>query len=307
MFLYNINYPRYEAELCNLEMKYIFGEVPAQKTFTSQIKINPDRSPFIKFSIGILQTGDTFEELLNNVGELEHLQGTYKVKFAGDSHGIDFNKRHELEGEIAYAIGGKVDIHEPEVTYGIAHFEDKWLLGIYLKNNGIWRMHESKPYYYSNALNTRIARTLINFAIDNNMKARLLDPCCGVGTVVMEGLSMGIDIKGYDINPKIVYNARRNLEYFEYPDVIDRGNLHELQGSYDGIIIDLPYGISSTMGSDERRDIIRSASRITNRIVIVSIEDIDEYLEDTGFTIEDSCKVSKMRFVRQISICKRNS
>ena len=40
----------------------------------------------------------------------------------------------------------------------------------------------------------------------------MIDPCCGIGTVVIEALEQGIDIKGYELVYKIGMNAK--LKFF---------------------------------------------------------------------------------------------
>lgn len=48
---------------------------------------------------------------------------------------------------------------------------------------------------------------------------RLLDPCCGSGTVLVAGLAQGHDCIGSDIRGEFVGRTRENLEYMEFsPD-----------------------------------------------------------------------------------------
>ena len=41
-----------------------------------------------------------------------------------------------------------------------------------------------------------MARALVNIAMKDNEEGTLIDPCCGVGTVVIEALDLGIKVKG---------------------------------------------------------------------------------------------------------------
>lgn len=47
------------------------------------------------------------------------------------------------------------------------------------------------PIPFSNSLDIRLARTLINIAGENDISKTIIDPCCGMGTVVLEGLALG--------------------------------------------------------------------------------------------------------------------
>lgn len=63
------------------------------------------------------------------------------------------------------------------------------------------------------AISIRLAKILINLsqAKDN---CELLDPFCGIGTILQEALLMGINATGIDSSPEKVDAARKNLEWF---------------------------------------------------------------------------------------------
>ena len=55
--------------------------------------------------------------------------------------------------------------------------------------------HDDKPNTFSNSLDIRLARTLVNLAAGDNDQVTIVDPCCGMGTVVLEGLALDLDIE----------------------------------------------------------------------------------------------------------------
>ena len=85
---------------------------------------------------------------------------------------------------------------------------DKWIFGDYVKSEAVWYRHQKKPHGYSTALNTRVARAVVNIAIPNPSNIKAIDPCCGIGTVLVEARSMGINIVGSDRNHLILPGAR---------------------------------------------------------------------------------------------------
>ena len=149
-----------------------------------------------------------------------------------------------------------------------------------------------------------MARALVNIAVGNNLELKLVDPCCGIGTVVIEALSMNIDVNGYEINNNIAQYAQRNLEFFGYNNVITNGDMHRIEEKYDVVIIDIPYGLFKPTTLKEQTDIIKTARKIADKLVIVTFEDMDKYIKGVGFNILDTCYVSKGKFVRYISICE---
>ncbi|MCK5608601.1 hypothetical protein KAR91_42355 [Candidatus Pacearchaeota archaeon] len=58
----------------------------------------------------------------------------------------------------------------------------------------------------------KLAQILINLT---GVKGCVWDPFCGSGTLVMEGLLMGRDMIGSDINPKHVEGAKQNVEWLK--------------------------------------------------------------------------------------------
>ena len=181
--------------------------------------------------------------------------------------------------------------------------EDGYLVE-YERNDYEWHLHDNKPYSYSNSLSIRVARALVNIAVKNNLECKLIDPCCGVGTVVIEALSMGINVKGYEINKSIAENAQRNLEFFGYENVITSGDMHTIEEKYDVAIIDMPYGLFTATTLEKQIALMKTARRITNKLVIVTFEDMDTHIIEAGFNIVNKCYVSKGKFKRYINICE---
>lgn len=60
----------------------------------------------------------------------------------------------------------------------------------------------------------KLAQIMINLAGKNTNKGQILyDPFCGVGTVLMEGVLMGYQTVGSDINEQVLQKAQTNLEW----------------------------------------------------------------------------------------------
>ena len=76
----------------------------------------------------------------------------------------------------------------------------------------------------------RLAKILINLLGIRN--GTLLDPFCGIGTVLQEAMLMGFDIRGVDINGQCVKSAKKNLEWIgkEYKIEISSLDKKVIQG-----------------------------------------------------------------------------
>lgn len=304
-YLYIINYPSFEEELCRMEMKHIFGIIPKRKYFFSNNYIAPSRSPFIKQCLSVIYSGDSVEEIVRKIKENNLSYENFKVCYIKiGQEDVNYAEQLAILRDIGFVINGFADIHNPEVLLGISKVEDKWIFGVYEKNDYLWHAHDKKPYSYSNGLGLRMAKAIVNIAVGNELNRTVIDPCCGVGTVVIEGLDLGVEIKGYEINPSIGQNAKENLGFFGYKDVITIGDMHSIKDSYDVAIVDIPYGLFSPTTVEEQRNIIETSRRIAKKMIIITFEDMDNHINAAGFHILDKCSVSKGSFRRYIIVCE---
>lgn len=304
-YFYIINYNReFEEELCNMEMNSLFRIRPNNKQFFSNKYINPSRSPFIKEVIKIKYEEDTLEEILLNIEKDKLSYEKFKVCYIKNefSH-INYDERLKSIRKIGLIINGEADIHNPDIMLGLTKVNGKWIFGEYEKNDFEWHIHDRKPYSYSNSLSLRVARALVNIAVEDNIDKKFIDPCCGVGTVVIEALSMGINAAGWELNESIAENAKKNLEFFGYDNVITNGDMTSINERFDTAVIDMPYGLFTPITKAEQESIIRASRNITQRLIIVTFEDMSKMIKNAGFEILDTAHVSKGKFKRYISIC----
>ncbi|WP_243156167.1 RsmD family RNA methyltransferase [Clostridium sp. C2-6-12] len=304
-YFYSINYPKFEEELCKLEMECLFNEVNNGKYIVSDFCINPSRSPFIKDRISIIYEEDSLEEIVQKIIKDKLSYDDFKVCYIKvENTDVSYEERLASVSKIGFVINGLPSIHNPKIMIGISKVNGRWIMGEYERNNFEWHIHDKKPYSYSNSLGLRVAKALVNIAVKNNLDCTLIDPCCGVGTVVIEALSMGIKVKGYEINKHIAENAKKNLEFFGYENVITYGDMHTIEEKYDVAIIDLPYGLFTPITLKEQVALIKTARRITKKLVLVTFENMDGHIIDSGFNIIQKSYVCKGKFKRYINICE---
>lgn len=305
-YFYFINCSEMEKELCEMEMKSIFNKVPKQKYLFSYKNFNPSRSPFIKLKINIIYIKDSLNEIIDNIKEDKLCYDDFKVNYIKSEDGdVSYKERLNAAKEIGFVITGFPDIHNPKIELAITKVNEKWIFGELIKNDFKWQSHNDKPHSYSNAIPVRMARALVNIAIGDNKNLKLVDPCCGVGTVVIEALDLGINVKGYEISKPIACNARNNIEFLGYKrDIITSGNMHDINEVFDVAILDIPYGLYSPITLEEQVNIINTARRIANKLVIITFEDMDNLIISAGFKIIDKCYMTKGSMKREIAICE---
>lgn len=298
-----------EISLCQLELRSLFGMETQANLFKTDILVDVSRSPFIKERIDVMYEGDKLADIYEQVEQLDLGSATFKAIFVktndlapGDK--VEYAERRAIEREIGMHIEGEADINRPDLLYGIVAFGGRWYFGSYHKNTALWLHHMKKPRSYSIALSTRVARAAVNIAVPRPEGIRAIDPCCGIGTVLVEALSMGIDMVGRDINHFIARGARENLAFFGLEGVVTRGDIADIAETYDAAIVDMPYNLYSKITPEEQFSLLLHARRIAKRVVVVSIEAIDEMIGNAGFTITDRCIARKGLFSRHLLVCE---
>lgn len=305
MNFYTFNYSKFTADLCKLEMKILFNQLKEEKYIFSDVLIKPSRSPFIKERIAVIFEGDTLNSLVEQVLANKFAADQFRVTYvqAEGTH-VDYKERLRSGRELGTAILGQAHIRKPRVTFGVTRVNGKWFFGAYEKNDYSWHHHDNKPHTYSSSLNFRVARALVNIGMGQDTTQTLIDPCCGVGTIVLEALSMDIDARGYEINTPVASNARQNLSFFGYPDVITAGDMHTIENHFDVAIIDIPYGLYRPITAEEQLEIIKTARRISNRMILVTFVNMDKMIREAGFALLEKAQVSKGKLVRYVNVCE---
>lgn len=303
-YLYTTNFSDLERGLCGMEMKSLFGIEQSSKDFYSSVYVDPSRSPFIKHCISILYTGATLAGLQEKIargGLKAEKFKVYYIDIEGENPG--FHEKRLLEGGTGKCIEGNAEMKEPAVIFGITKKEGLLIFGYCESNDCHWQKHKIKPCSYSNSLSVEVSRALVNIAVPQIGSFTLIDPCCGVGTVLVEALDQGIAAQGYEINRCIGGNARINLEHLGLRDVVTIADMNSITKHYDAAVLDLPYGVFTSIKPSEQLSLIKSTRRIADRAVIVTFEEMSEIISGCGFRIEDSCTVTKGKFTRHIYLC----
>ena len=298
-----------ELTLCQMEMRALFGRDTELPFLKSSVEIDPSRSPFIKERLDVLCEGDNLQDIIEQVKHIQLKGVTFKVIFAkindlDESEKIHFAERREIERSVGLSMNGEADLDHPDLIFGIALLGGRWYFGTYHTSKSIWWHHLKKPREYSTALSTRVARAVVNIAIPNPKGIQAIDPCCGIGTVLVEALSMGIHIVGRDINPLATDGSRENIAYFGYKCDVETGPISDITKRYDVAIIDMPYNLLTHATPEEQLSILQHARRIAEKLVVVTSEEMDAMIHEAGFTIMDRCETRKSLFTRQILLCK---
>lgn len=308
-YIYSFKYNTHHQELCKLESRQIFEEEEKNNLLFSSTNIDPSISPFIRSKFEIILSSNNYQTLLEDIQkENIHVEG-FKAEYLildGDKTG--YKQRLNKLRDVGYRIEGDPDYYSPSIIYSICNYDELWYFGILVKHNPDWMKHKTKPCSFSSSINMEIAKTLVSISSQGNKSKHLLDACCGVGTIMLEACLSEINIEGCDVNWKACKNTRENLAHFNYTANVFRSDIKDIDKRYDAAIIDLPYNLYAYSTDEITYNIISSVAKLTDRIVIVSISDIEALIKKSGLLISDFCLVDKLgnaKFKRHIWVCEK--
>ncbi|WP_025786300.1 TRM11 family methyltransferase [Sporosarcina sp. D27] len=298
-----------EIELCRLEMRAFFNKDTHENFIFSETCIDPSRSPFMKERLDVLVTCNSIQEVADYVSTFTDDGQRFLIRCLntmtlGETAKIAHPDRRKVERSIGMVMPGEADLFQPDILYGIVQIGQQFLFGNLTESISVWRQHVKKPEMYSTALSTRVARAVSNIAVPHTEGVKAIDPCCGIGNVLVEALSMGIDMDGRDINPLAVLGSRKNIEHFGLAGDVMHGPIEEAPGHYDSAVIDMPYNLYTHVTREQQASILQAARTLTDKLVIVTIESMDDLLIDAGFEIVDRCIAKKAHFEREIVVCR---
>ena len=207
--------------------------------------------------------------------------------------------------KIAYMVGGVIrgrpHLDEPRVIFlTVVTDETVWFGKLLSESDSRWVAHSKRPHVTSSSLPTRLARAIVNLIASPG--DRLLDPCCGTGTIVLEAAQMGIDAVGYDINVRMVGATQKNLNHYSLRADVQLGDARQIGGRFDAVATDLPYGIGLTEDTAGEREILKRVRQLAPRVAFAHTRDLSSDLVNVGYRVEKVVPAPKHTMVRNIFI-----
>jgi tRNA (guanine10-N2)-dimethyltransferase len=121
------------------------------------------------------------------------------------------------------------------------------------------RRTQHRPFFRSYGMQPRKSRCLVNLSGVQSGQ-RLLDPCCGTGSSLIEAALLGVHAYGSDSDPRAVAGSRENLAALGLDAslrVLDARRLDAWGVTFDAIVSDLPYGLSASLAGARSRELYR--------------------------------------------------
>ncbi len=205
-----------------------------------------------------------------------NIQGEVAVKSSRTGEKIEGWSSQIIAGEIGGVLveaGRKINLSNPDVTLRVhllapsnrtMHPDDfsatpvvAWGITIHDGDDWATRTAPNRPYFKPVSLDPKLARTMVNLACPNG--GTLLDPFCGTGGLIVEGILCNIDCYGSDLAWPMVTGTRENAKWAQERGgkgefLIRNGSALELSKTwdehFDGFVFDPPYGRNAWKSTD---------------------------------------------------------
>jgi len=201
------------------------------------------RSTYVRIGGKIV---DTFSDLFSELDlTLLHKSDTFACRAINlSSKRIEVSSIEKTVGAtIKQASGAKVSLSNPALTVYLIFTDNHNYLGYSTKI--LVQKRPKKIIKSPFELNWKLSRAMVNLSGLNEDEI-LCDPFCGTGTILLEAESMGIKSIGIDFDKKMCDVTKKNLAENGYHSKIINDRYERIKKiSFDGIVTDLPYGISS--------------------------------------------------------------
>lgn len=300
-YLYLTAVPDRLTELVAAECIALTGAAPDTHGIAiSEHCVDVRRGAYLKSCCEILFETASLAGLRSHLRSADLYADEFRVSIVKKPKSLKVNAM-ELARDLGSAIGGRANLNNPKVTFlAVLTPEKIWFGRLLSESDNMWFAHNQRPYVTSSSLPARLACVLVNLVARPG--DRLLDPCCGTGTIVLSAAHSGIRAVGYDLNPRMIGATTKNLQHFGLTADVALADAREVRGQFDAIATDLPYGINLTKDRSQDIEILANLRTCAPKAGFIDLRDLSKPLNDLGYRVEAVLPVPKLSIVRRIFI-----
>ena len=298
-FFYLLSGTPEERELAALELWALSGVRASGACGEGPVAVDLGGAAYVRLCAETIATAGSLDELVATV----QAQGLTFEGFRIEVHRPApraAEGRPEIVTRLADSWAGQPDLDRPRVRLAVVAQRGSWRLGrLVSESHGDWRVN-LPPGDYSAALPAQLARALVNLVAAPG--DTLLDPCAGVGTVVIQAAQRGVRALGVEIIKKLAGHAADHVRACGVGGLIVAGDGRTWGGHFDAAVADLPYGRCSVISEGLYPALLGNLRKIADRAAIVSAEPLDELLAECGWRLRGVAHVPAGTLVRHVHL-----
>jgi len=301
MYLYLASRSESEKRLVEAECAAMTGASPDERGIAlAEVEADVSRAAYLKTCVRVIVHAADLPNLYTQLERAKLSSEGFRVSVERIPSRLPLDSQAVMH-QIGARIGGHPNLSDPRTIFlVVATPEEIWLGEVKSESTGSWGEHSQKMHPYSSALPTRLARAMVNLVATPG--DRIIDPCCGSGTILIEAASMGIKAVGCDINPKLVTISIDNLRYFGLEGMIILADARNISGNFDAVVTDLPYGRNCPMDEQLCSEILQNLKNLAPKAAVVAGEDMSKSLSQMGYDVRSVTPVPKTSLIRYIHV-----
>jgi len=301
-YFYHYSYEDGEQAIATTLFHLLFPQQIYESYFFSDITYDPNYCVHLHYRIDLLCRADSLEELIINAQQLPLT--SFHLQYLTTTDDFTYPQRLTITKHIAELLPGTGQLTNAVDTLYWGYHDQCWFIGHKHENHYAYRIRKQRPFQYSNALPTRLCHSIMVLIDQSFIRPSIIDPCCGVGTLLIEGLIAQQRIKGYEINPLIAQHGNANLQHFGLPPVIEIKDMTSSDEHFDLVIMDIPYGHYNPFEYQSQQNLLSHCPQLAPFLLLISLEDPKTSLNQLGYQIIMQTSTTKAKFTRLITLAK---
>jgi len=260
------------------------------------------RSAYLRVGGSLIARAPTLEALSEEIRRKGCRFDAFRIEYIRLGNAPSGSSREGILAVADALEGSYPNLDSPRTRLALIASEGEYLFGaILVEPDRSYERHNQKPYTTSSSLPSRLSRALVNLVAVPG--AVVLDPCCGVGSILLEAAAMGARVIGCDWNVRMAGMARANLAHYGYAGTVHCADARAWTTPVDAVVTDLPYGRNTVAREEVVRGILAAVARVAPRAVFVAMGDLRSWMEDAGFRQVKVYAVPKYKgFVRRVHV-----
>jgi len=279
------------------------GRRCAEKLVEAECGADPSKTGYLAAGMELLAHGKDLASACRALSERDVASDGFAIDVRRVPRGLKIRRR-EIAGALAAVLHGRPNLSRPSERFlAVATADGVWFGRALVAAEPDWHRLARKPHDCSSALPAQAARAVCNLVVRGG--ERVVDPCCGSGTLLLHAAALGADVTGHDLNPKMVGATNKNLEHFGLRPGASVADAAKVAGDYDVLLTNLPYGRMSATPSEKVRRIVANLPRLAPRGAVVTAEDVSADLRAAGARVRLRVSFPKFSFTRLIFVYER--
>ena len=305
MYLYLTARSGHERRLIEAECVAIAGSIPDERGIAlAEVEADVSKAAYVKACIKVIICSSDLSDMYHQLERINLSSEQFRVSVLRIPRSLPVDSRQVMH-QVGARIAGKPDLSSPRTVFLVVATEDGiWLGEVLSEPTSSWNEHSQKAHSYSSSLPTRFSRAMVNLvAVPGD---RIIDPCCGSGTILIEAASIDVKAVGCDINTKMATASVENLRHFGLSSLVMIADARNIKGDFDAVVTDLPYGRNCPSDDQLCREILQNLRQLAPKAAIVACTDMSASLLQIGYGVEQVIAVPKASLTRYVHIISSN-